>query len=129
MAKKGSRRRTAATSATKSTSNDDDTRRILNCVPSPDPESDWKYHNAEDAGVLAIAEVPSAKDLRDDTWWKIGDQGATGSCVGWATADSVLRWHLAQAGRIAKTDGPWLVAASSRQSGLTGANVLIPSSA
>ncbi len=106
MAKKSSRRRSSAESArsAKSASTDDDTRRILNCVPSPDPESDWKYHNAEEAGVLASAAVPSSKDLRDDTWWKVGDQGATGSCVGWATADSVLRWHLVQAGRIAKSD-------------------------
>jgi C1A family cysteine protease len=101
MAKKSSRRRSAAKSAGKE---DDNSGRILNCIPSPDTEDDWQYHNAEDAGVLASAAVPASKDLRDDTWWPIGDQGATGSCVGWATADSVLRWHLVQAGRIAKTD-------------------------
>jgi C1A family cysteine protease len=112
MAKKSSRRgsaakataKAAAKSTTTPTTEDDTTRRILNCIPSPDPEDDWRYHNAEEAGVLASAAVPSSKDLRDDTWWKIGDQGATGSCVGWATADSVLRWHFVQAGRIAKTD-------------------------
>jgi C1A family cysteine protease len=109
MAKKTSGRRSAAKSTGKSTSkstrkDDHSTRRILNCIPSPDPQDDWQFHNAEDAGVLASAEVPSSRDLRDDTWWKIGDQGATGSCVGWATADSVLRWHFVQAGRIAKTD-------------------------
>ena len=62
-------------------------------------------HNATDAGVLrAPARArPASKDLRDDTWWKIGDQGATGSCVGWATADSVLRWHFVQAGRLPKS--------------------------
>jgi hypothetical protein len=78
--------------------------RILNCVPSPHPETDWRLHNAADAGLLAAAApaVPSSRDLRDDTWWKIGDQGDTGSCVGWATADSVLRWHLVQAGRLAR---------------------------
>ena len=37
-------------------------------------------------------------------WWSIGDQGATGSCVGWATADSVVRWHLVKANRISQTD-------------------------
>src|SRR5262249_46360326 len=41
------------------------------------------------------------KDLRE-SWWKIGDQGATGSCVGWATADSVLRWHFVKAGKLPK---------------------------
>jgi Papain family cysteine protease len=47
--------------------------------------------------------VPATKDLRAD-WWKIGDQGSTGSCVGWASADSVARWHLVRVGRIARTD-------------------------
>jgi Papain family cysteine protease len=84
---------------------DEGTRRILNCVPSPDTEKDWAFHNAEDAGILATsARTPRSKDLRDDTWWQVGDQGATGSCVGWASADSVLRWHFVQTGRIAKTD-------------------------
>ncbi len=88
-----------------SVTTDEGTRRILNCVPSSDTESDWAFHNAEDAGVLASsARTPRSKDLRDDTWWQVGDQGATGSCVGWASADSVLRWHFVQAGRIAKTD-------------------------
>lgn len=49
--------------------------------------------------VAAAPAVPSAKDLRA-TWWKVGDQGTTGSCVGWATADSLLRWHFVKAGRI-----------------------------
>ena len=31
-------------------------------------------------------------------------QEATGSCVGWAVADGVLRWHFTTAGRIAKGD-------------------------
>ena len=38
-------------------------------------------------------------DLRAE-WWPIGDQGSTGSCVGWAVADSVLRWHFVQAGLL-----------------------------
>lgn len=80
--------------------------RILNCVPSSRTETDWRLHNAEDAGLLTAAApvVPRSKDLRDDTWWKVADQGSTGSCVGWATADSLLRWHLVQAGRIARTE-------------------------
>jgi hypothetical protein len=80
------------------------TTRILNCVPSPRQETDWRLHNAADAGLLAAGAraVPQSKDLRDDTWWKIGDQGDTGSCVGWATSDSLLRWHFVQAGRLPK---------------------------
>jgi C1A family cysteine protease len=80
--------------------------RILNCVPSPKRDLDF---TAEDA-VIATAKkksketkIPASKDLRSATW-KIGDQGATGSCVGWATADGVLLWQLTKAGRIASNE-------------------------
>ena len=76
---------------------------ILNCLPSRNTESDWPMESAEEAGLLAEAAAPPSKDLRE-AWWKIGDQAATGSCVGWATADSVLRWHFAEAGRLEKAD-------------------------
>lgn len=89
--KKTSRRRPAA-SAEHST-------RILNCIPSADTHEDWDYETALTAGLAAAVAIPSSKDLRE-AWWKIGDQGRTGSCVGWATADSVLRWHFAKAGKI-----------------------------
>jgi hypothetical protein len=96
--------------------------RILNCVPSPGTDSDWRLHNAEDAGLLATSTraIPASKDLRDDTWWKIADQGSTGSCVGWASADSVVRWHLVQAGRLAKNEPlsprfPWMAAKETDQ--------------
>jgi Papain family cysteine protease len=52
--------------------------------------------------VSAPARLPSSKDLRAE-WWKINDQKSTGSCVGWATADSMLRWHFTKAGRVART--------------------------
>ncbi len=64
--------------------------RILNCVPSLDAEKDWHFDNALAAGIVAPVAIPQSKDLRE-RWWVINDQGQTGSCVGWATADSVLR--------------------------------------
>ena len=77
-------------------------KRILNCLPSSKVENDWTIENAREAGVLAApVSIPAQKDLREP-WWKIGDQEDTGSCVGWATADSVLRWHFATA-RIIRT--------------------------
>jgi papain like protease len=81
------------------------TKRILNVVPSRGTETDWRFEHAERAGLLAAAppKTPASKDLREP-WWKIGDQGETGSCVGWATADGVLRWHLVKAGRISKDE-------------------------
>ena len=78
--------------------------RILNCLPSRETENDWRIDNAVSSGILrAAAPIPISTDLRDD-WWQIGDQAATGSCVGWACADSVLRWHFVKAGRIAKSE-------------------------
>jgi Papain family cysteine protease len=91
------------------------TRRILNCVPSQNTEKDWLLRHAAEAGVLAAAPaVPPAKDLRE-TWWTIGDQGATGSCVGWGTAEGVLRWHFVKAKKLdtASTMSPrfiWMAA-------------------
>jgi hypothetical protein len=78
-------------------------RRILNCIPSRETEKDWQFDHAVAAGLAAAAPVPKSKDLRA-AWWKIGDQGATGACVGWAAVDSVLRWHLVTGGRIAPAD-------------------------
>jgi len=77
--------------------------RILNCVPSQDVEKDWVMSTALESGLLAARTVPASKDLREE-WWKIGDQLNTGSCVGWASADSVLRWHLVKANRLAKEE-------------------------
>jgi C1A family cysteine protease len=79
--------------------------RILNCIPSRDRQNDWLALDAANAGVLDFnAPVPASKDLRDDAWWRVGDQGSTGSCVGWAVADSVIRWHLVKARKVAKQD-------------------------
>lgn len=76
--------------------------RVLNCLPSQGTEKDWSLRAATASGaVRAAAPPPPAIDLRED-WWNIGDQGATGSCVGWACADSVLRWHFVKARRLAK---------------------------
>jgi hypothetical protein len=77
-------------------------KRVLNCLPSKRKEEDWTIDHARGAGVLAAAALPASVDLRQ-TWWSIGDQKATGSCVGWATADSVLRWHFVQASKLLKT--------------------------
>ncbi len=80
-------------------------KRVLNVIPSPEPERDWRFEHADRAGLLAAAPaaIPTSKDLRT-SWWKIGDQGSSGSCVGWATADSVLRWHFVKANRIKTRD-------------------------
>lgn len=74
------------------------TRRILNCLPSRNTEDDWTFGAAMLAGVAHV-DLPPEKNLHEE-WWDIGDQGRSGSCVGWAAADAVLRWHFVQAGWI-----------------------------
>ncbi|MES2716206.1 MAG: C1 family peptidase [Pseudomonadota bacterium] len=80
---------------------------ILNCLPSPKPEKNWTLETAAAAGLTSTSKSTAAAvaniDLRA-AWWKVGDQGNTGSCVGWGTADAVLRWHFVKAGRLAKTE-------------------------
>jgi hypothetical protein len=81
----------------------DTTNRILNCLPSPSPQDDWGMQQAAAAGAIDRAgPIPATVDLRA-VWWPIDDQGATGSCVGQATADGVCRWHFVQAARLERS--------------------------
>lgn len=79
------------------------TQRILNLVPSKETEQDWSYQTALNSGALqAPHAIPGSVDLRK-SWWAINDQRNTGSWVGWASADGVMRYHLVGANRIDKT--------------------------
>ena len=79
-------------------------RRICNLVQSRGTENDWKFDDALSSGALgAVAAVPPSKDLRQ-AWWKVGDQGSTGSCVGWASTEGVMRYHLVMAGKVAQKE-------------------------
>jgi len=81
-------------------------RRILNLVPSRGTENDWELSHALAASaVKAPLATPSSVDLRA-SWWTIGNQLNTGSCVGWATADGVMRYLLVTAGKLPKTGRP-----------------------
>lgn len=76
--------------------------RICNLLPSRDVGKDWTFQDSLSSGALtAPAAPPKSVDLRA-TWWAINNQGGTGSCVGWAAADGVMRYHLTQANRLAK---------------------------
>jgi hypothetical protein len=80
------------------------TRRICNLVPSKGTETDWRFQDALAAGILtAVAAPPAAVDLRT-AWWAVGDQEDTGSCVGWATAEGVVRYHLVKIGKLTKEE-------------------------
>lgn len=73
--------------------------RICNLVPSRGTEADWTLGDAVAVGALTAVPLPDAIDLRAP-WWEIGDQGGTGSCVGWATGDGVMRYQLVKAGLL-----------------------------
>lgn len=79
--------------------------RICNVVPSRNTEMDWRLEHALSANAIAAPAptLPASVDLRA-AWWDVGDQGPTGSCVGWGSTDAVARYHFALAGKIAKTD-------------------------
>jgi len=73
---------------------------ICNVLPSRGTEKDWHFEDSVDSGVLGAAgPLPTAVDLRED-WWAINNQEDTGSCVGWASADGVVRWHMVKAGKL-----------------------------
>jgi len=73
---------------------------ICNVVPSKDTDQDWQLADSIAAGSIgAPAALPVSVDHRA-SWWAINDQENTGSCVGWATADGMVRWHMVRAGKI-----------------------------
>jgi C1A family cysteine protease len=79
-------------------------RRICNLVPSKNTGADWHFEDAVAAGALgAVAALPRSVDLRA-SWWAIEDQEDTGSCVGWATAEGVVRYQMTKAGKLKRTE-------------------------
>jgi hypothetical protein len=73
--------------------------RVLNVGPSPAREDDHTPDAAVAAGQLREVDPPERVDLRAP-WYTVRDQGKTGSCVGWALADSVMWRQLVAADRL-----------------------------
>jgi hypothetical protein len=79
-------------------------KRVFNSIESHDQHEDWSLEKAKALGLSARKrKIPASKDLREP-WWNIGNQGTTGSCVGWAFADSLLRYHFVKAGKLKKSE-------------------------
>jgi C1A family cysteine protease len=99
MAKKATRRRRPS-AARGTPSLVAPAQRVCNVIQSKKVEGDWTYKDAVSSGAMgAVAALPGSVDLRA-AWWEIGDQEDTGSCVGWATAEGVLRYHMVTAGKL-----------------------------
>lgn len=75
--------------------------RICNLLPSTGTESDWVLSDALAIKAIELTTPPTSVDLREN-WWDIGDQGDTGSSVGWAVADGLLRYQLVKANRLSR---------------------------
>jgi len=77
---------------------------VLNCIESREQEKDWNDDSiiSPDAARAAkTVKLPAAVDLRKNAdWWTIGNQKDTGSCVGWATGDGVIRYQMVKAGML-----------------------------
>jgi Papain family cysteine protease len=72
--------------------------RFFNVEASPARDEDW---SADKDGRLEDKEPPAALDLRDGRgWYDVRNQRQTGSCVGYALADGVMRWQLVELGRL-----------------------------
>ncbi len=77
---------------------------VLNCIPSKDTGDDWTFEDALSAGVVKeIDTIPKSIDLREG-WWTIRDQKRTGACVGFATAEGVLKWYYVKKSMISQKD-------------------------
>ncbi len=103
MAKKSSKKAKKSARKTRPQAN-----RICNVVPSRNTQNDWGIEQAITASALAGPAVaaapvtaPASIDLRA-SWWGIGNQETTGSCVGWASTDGVARYHFVKASRLAQ---------------------------
>jgi hypothetical protein len=77
--------------------------RVLNVAPSPAREDDHTPEAAVANGHLRAVDPPERVDLRAP-WYAVGDQHKTGSCVGWALADSVMWRQLVRVGKLAEED-------------------------
>ena len=82
-----------------------DGRPICNLLPSRNTEKDWRIEHALAAKAISVPvkPLPKSVDLRQ-RWWGIGDQGETGSCVGWGSTDAVARYHFVKAGKLTQSD-------------------------
>jgi C1A family cysteine protease len=82
----------------------DISKRILNCKSSKNIQKDWGIEKAVKLGYLPKKiNLPESVDLRAD-WWVVGNQGTTGSCVGWAFGSSLLKYHFTKARKLKKEE-------------------------
>lgn len=84
------------------TQSEEHAKRILNDISLKYTEVDWAIENAADTDILkAYPVIPTTKDSRKPRR-RIGNQGTTGACACWVTADLLLRSYLIKANKFLK---------------------------
>jgi len=74
--------------------------RVFSCIRSVVRPDEVVFGADSTTRSLGIAAgIPNEIDHRRD-WWTVGDQKQTGSCVGWAVGDGLVRWHLTSKNRL-----------------------------
>jgi hypothetical protein len=101
--KKAAAKKAAPTKPKASKGTDEFADYLCNVVPSKGTDKDWFFADSVNSGAIgAPSAPPPSVDMRA-AWWTINNQENTGSCVGWATADGVVRWHMTQAAKITQS--------------------------
>ncbi len=79
---------------------------LRNCAQSTNAEKDWGFASASDAEFIdeQISENAESDLGEGCDWWDVRDQGATGACVGYTVADSLLRWVFVKRGWLKENE-------------------------
>ena len=93
--------------------------RILNAKVSPTPNTDYTKYGASANGIFDIIfgrrqpsplypklSSPADEKILVEEWQVIGNQGYTGSCVGWGTANGAIQYQMVKKGTLTKDE--WL---------------------
>ena len=79
--------------------------RIFSCIRSVVKVDEAVFGADATSRAMPISggAIPTEMDYRE-AWWKVGDQKRTGSCVGWAVGDGLIRWYLTKKNRLSPNE-------------------------
>ena len=80
-------------------------KRILNCVPSPETDEDWRLETAEDAGLVAAApQIPAAQGPAGARGGRSTIRARPARASAGRAPTRVLRWHFVKTNRIGQSE-------------------------